>query len=420
MSFASLRDKGVWVGFALAMLIAPRVFTSSSAHTALCLMAIAIVFSLSYNMLLGQTGLLSFGHAVYSGLAAFVVIHAMNTIIAAKWPIPVIAMPLIGGVAGAFFAVVLGWPSTRRGGMVFSMITLGIAELVSSSSLILRTFFGGEDGIETNRTKLLPVFGYTFGPQIQIYYVIAAWCFVSAVLMYMITLTPLGRMCGAVRDNPERAEFVGYDATRIRYLAMCLSGFFAGVAGALATLNFELTNSSMLGSIQSGNVLVMTYIGGIGFFWGPIVGAAIVTLLQFWLSDLTNAWMLYFGMLFILIVMFVPDGVAGWISRHIALARTGRLGVLARPYALVAPAFVLAFAGGVMLIELTHHVLVEHESDGPTMSLLHVQFADVSPAPWALAVVAFAAGVAGIYLLWSRVTEAWGRALGPAPEVAEE
>jgi branched-chain amino acid transport system permease protein len=416
----TLRSFGVWIGFALVMLVAPRVFTSGSAHTALCLMAIAIVFSLSYNMLLGQTGLLSFGHAVYYGLAAFVVIHVMNTIIGGKWPIPVFAMPLVGGFAGLAFAIVLGWPSTRRGGMVFSMITLGIGELVSSTSLILHTFFGGEDGIETNRTKLLPVFGYKFGPQIEIYYVIAAWCFVSVVLMYMFTRTPLGRMCGAVRDNPERAEFVGYDATRVRYLAMCLSGFFAGVAGALATLNFELTNSSMMGAAQSANVLVTTYIGGVGFFWGPIVGAAIVTLLQFWLSDFTNTWMLYFGLLFILIVMFVPDGVAGWISRHIALARTGRLGVLAGSYALVAPAFVLTFAGGVLLIELAHHALVERQAEGPAMSVFHVQFSDASPAPWAVALVLFASGVAGLYFIWPRVSEAWGRASGPAEKVGEE
>jgi branched-chain amino acid transport system permease protein len=419
LNAATLRDAGVWAGFALAMLVAPYVFTSSSAHTALSLMAIAIVFSLSYNMLLGQTGLLSFGHAVYYGLAAFAVIHAMNAIIGAKWPIPVPAAPLIGGLAGLASAIVLGWPSTRRGGIVFSMITLGIAELVGSSSLILRTFFGGEDGIETNRTQLLPVFGYKFGSQIEIYYVIAAWCLASVALMYMFTRTPLGRMCGAVRDNPERAEFVGYDATRVRYLVMCLSGFFAGVAGALATLNFELANSAMLGAAQSTNVLVATYIGGAGYFWGPIVGAAIVTLLQFWLSDFTDAWMLYFGLLFIVVVMFVPDGVAGWISRHIALARTGRLGVLAWSYALVAPAFVLIFAGGVLLIELAHHALLERQSAGTAMSVFHVRFSDDSPAPWAVALFLCASGVVGLRFIWPLVGEAWGRASGPPEKVTE-
>ncbi len=417
MSGRRLTSAVAWIGFALALAVAPRIFTSGSSHTALCLMAIAIVFALSYNMLLGQTGLLSFGHAVYYGLAGFAVIHVMNVVIAGKWPVPLVVMPLVGGVAGLVSAIFLGWVSTRRGGLVFSMITLGIGELVNSAALILHTFFGGEDGIETDRTGLAPFLGYKFGPQVQIYYLIAFWCFVSVVLMYAVTRTPLGRICNAVRDNPERAEFVGYDARRVRYFAMCLSGFFAGVAGALSTMNFELTNASMMGATLSGNVLVMTFIGGAGYFWGPIVGAILVTLLQFLLSDATQAWMLYFGLLFIFVVMFAPDGLAGWIHRHFALARTGRLGMLAPSYGLAAPALALTFAGGVLLIELTHHRLLQHQVDGPDMSILHVHFSDVSPAAWAAAVIALGLGLAGLRLVWPKVSEAWARA-GSSPDLA--
>ena len=239
--------------------------------------------------------------------------------------------------------------------------------------------------------------------------------------MYMFTRTPLGRMCGAVRDNPERAEFVGYDATRVRYLAMCLSGFFAGVAGALATMNFELSNSSMLGAAQSANVLVTTYIGGIGFFWGPIVGAAIVTLLQFWLSDFTDAWMLYFGLLFILIVMFVPDGVAGWISRH---PRVGpdrparRVGGILRPRR-------SGVGSGVRRGRVADRAFSSRAGQTSVrrageMSVFQLQFSDDSPAPWAVALVLFAAGVAGLYFFWPRVSEAWGRAIGPAEQAVGE
>jgi branched-chain amino acid transport system permease protein len=229
--------------------------------------------------------------------------------------------------------------------------------------------------------------------------------------MYAITKTPLGRICNAVRDNPERAEFVGYNATRVRYLAMCLSGFFAGVAGALATLNFELANSSMLGAIQSGNVLVMTFIGGASYFWGPIVGATVVTLLQFFLSDATDAWMLYFGLLFVLVVMYVPDGFAGWLSRHFDVARRGGLGVLAPSYALIAPAFVMAFAGGVLLTELAHHLLLVHQANGPAMRVFHVDFDDDAPLPWAVALALFAAGFTGARFVWPRVSDAWARVL---------
>ena len=403
MTWGGFRAVVVWIGFALALFLAPRVFTSGGAHTALCLMAVAIVFALSYNMLLGQTGLLSFGHAVYYGLAGFAVIHVMNVVIAGKWPVPLVVMPLVGGVAGLVSAVFLGWVSTRRGGLVFSMITLGIGELVNSAALILHTFFGGEDGIETDRTGLAPFLGYKFGPQIQIYYLIAFWCFVSVVLMYAITRTPLERICNAVRDNPERAEFVGYDAKRVRYYAMCLSGFFAGVAGALSTMNFELTNASCKAT---------------GTSTDDIVGAVLVTLLQFMLSDATQAWMLYFGLLFIFVVMFAPGGVAGWLHRHFSVARTGRLWLLAPSYALAAPALALSFVGGVLLIELTHHLLLQHQVDGPDMSIFQVQFSDVSRVAWAAAVIALGLGLAGLRLVWPKVSEAWARALGGSQDLA--
>ena len=146
------------------------------------------------------------------------------------------------------------------------MISLGVAELIASSALILRTFFGGEAGISANRTKLFRVFDWNFGPQIQIYYLVAAWTLLAVIAMYALTRTPLGRMCNAVRDNPERVQFVGYDPHVIRYLAFCFAGFFAGIAGALAAINFEIANSAYLGALQSGTVLFSTYIGGIGYF----------------------------------------------------------------------------------------------------------------------------------------------------------
>ena len=138
------------------------------------------------------------------------------------------------------------------------MISLGLAELVASSALILRTFFGGEAGISANRTKLLRVFDWSFGPQIQIYYLVAAWTLIAVIAMYALTRTPLGRMCNAVRDNPERVQFVGYDPHVVRYIAFCFAGFFAGIAGALAAINFEIANSAYLGAVQSGTVLFAT------------------------------------------------------------------------------------------------------------------------------------------------------------------
>ncbi len=149
------------------------------------LMGAMIIFALSYNMLLGQTGLLSFGHAVFFGLGGFLTAHMMNAAESNGVPLPLVVFPVVGGVTGLVFGVILGSVATRRAGTAFAMISLGIGELVSSSAPILRHFFGGEEG--TNRTKLIHPFGITFGPQIQVYYLIAAWCLISVAAMYALT-----------------------------------------------------------------------------------------------------------------------------------------------------------------------------------------------------------------------------------------
>ena len=206
-----LKFYALWIAAAIVLLLLPKIFSSGGSLTTFSLIGISIIFSLSYNILLGQTGMLSFGHAVYYGLGGFLAIHAMNIIGADKLPIPLPVVPLIGGLSGLFFAALLGWVSTQRSGTAFAMISLGLAELIASSALILRSFFGGEAGISTNRTKLLKLFGWSFGPQIQIYYLVAAWTLIAVIAMYALTRTPLGRMCNAVRDNPERVQFVGYN-----------------------------------------------------------------------------------------------------------------------------------------------------------------------------------------------------------------
>src|SRR6202451_1849638 len=270
---AKLRFYGWWIAAAIVLVVLPYIFRSGGALTAFSLVGISIIFSLSYNILRGQTGMLSFGHAVYYGLGGFLAIHGMNLIAGLKLPVPLPLVPLIGALAGLFFAAILGWVSTKRSGTAFAMISLGLAELVASSALILRTFFGGEAGVSANRTKVFRLFDWNFGSQIQIYYLVAGWTLLAVIAMYALTRTPLGRMCNAVRDNPERVQFVGYNPHMVRYLAFCFSGFFAGIAGGLAAINFEIANSAYLGTMQSGTVLFATYIGGRGFFIRPLLCA---------------------------------------------------------------------------------------------------------------------------------------------------
>ena len=154
----------VWSLFALILAVMPLLFTSSLSVTILSQMGIAIIACLSYNMLLGQGGMLSFGHAVYTGLGSFVAIHALNSISNGSLLLPVSLIPLVGGIAGLGFAVLFGWVTTRKSGTTFAMITLGLGELVFAMSLMIPEFFGGEGGVSSNRVIGKPFFGITFGP----------------------------------------------------------------------------------------------------------------------------------------------------------------------------------------------------------------------------------------------------------------
>ena len=410
-----LKFYGIWVAAALVLLALPKVFSSGGALTTFSLIGISIIFSLSYNILLGQTGLLSFGHAVYYGLGGFLAIHAINIIGANKLPIPLPIVPLIGGLTGLFFAALLGWVSTKRSGTAFAMISLGVAELVASSALILRTFFGGEAGISANRTKLMRLFDWSFGPQIQIYYLIAAWTLLAVIAMYALARTPLGRMCNAVRDNPERVQFVGYDPHVVRYLAFCFAGFFAGIAGALAAINFEIANAAYLGAVQSGTVLFSTYIGGVGYFIGPIVGAIFVTVLSLSLSDLTSVWQLYFGLFFIAVVTFAPGGITGLLMMHWPLIKGGTFGRVLPSYLMALIPTLAMLAGLVLAIETVVHYTV-NPGDDPNIKAFGMNFNVSSPTTWIVAFLLIVVGFVAARKTWSRLALAWDDALKAARE----
>jgi branched-chain amino acid transport system permease protein len=406
MSPGARTQSFLWGGAALVLLVLPLIFSSGASITMMSLMGFAIVFALSFNMLLGQTGMLSFGHAVYYGLGGFMTAHALNFIGAGKWPVPLPVLPLVGGLAGLSFAIIFGWVSTKRSGTAFAMISLGVGELVAACSLILRGFFGGEGGISTSRTSTLRLFGISFGPQIQVYYLIAAWCLLCMAAMYTFTRTPLGRMCNAVRENPERAEFVGYSTQMVRFIAFCASGFFAGVAGGLAAIHYEIVTSSVVGAAPSGFVLLMAYIGGVAFFIGPIIGAVLMTALQISLSDYTGAWVLYVGSMFVIVVMYAPWGLAGLLLMHQPLLAQGTFRRVLPAYAKAAvPALMLA-AGGVALVETAHHLLVK-ASDGSAMRVFWVAYDAKSPLAWGVIVVLLVVGIWALRRLAPSVSDAY-------------
>lgn len=301
---------GVWMTFAAILVIAPLLFSSATAVALLSQMGAAMIFGMSYNMLLGQGGMLSFGHAVFSGLGGFMSVHAMNLAGAGAVWLPLPFVPLVGGLTGVCFAALVGAVITRKSGTTFAMITLGIGEMIFASALMFPAFFGGEGGVSTNRVYGDKFFGLNFGSQTQVYGLIAVWLFLSTAAVYWFTRTPLGRIVNAVRDNDERVAFLGYDPKRARYLTLILSGFFAGVAGALGVINFEIASAENLSAHRSGAVLLFTFIGGVSSFIGPMVGAVVGVLMTVLLSDFTPAWHMYLGLLFILVVVYAPGGLA--------------------------------------------------------------------------------------------------------------
>jgi branched-chain amino acid transport system permease protein len=319
---------------ALVFLVAPLVFSGGFALTMLIQMGTMIIFALSYNMLLGQGGMLSFGHAVYSGLGAFLSVHALNLIGKGAFTFPVTLLPLIGGLSGLAFGVLFGYVTTRKSGTTFAMISLGIGEMVFACALMFPGFFGGEAGISTNRVIGKPFLGLTFGPAIQVYYLVAAWCFVCMAAMFALTQTPLGRMANAVRDNPERTEFVGYNTQHVRFLQMVLASFFAGVSGGLSCINFEIVSAENVSAIRSGGVLLATFIGGIPFFFGPIIGSVVFIIFVVALSGFTKAWLLYLGLFFLAMVLYAPGGLASLLLMQIPVIRARRFGELLVPYLL--------------------------------------------------------------------------------------
>ena len=346
----------VWSLFALVMAVVPLIFTNSLSHTILSQMGIGIIVCLSYNILLGQGGMLSFGHAVYSGMGSFLAIHTLNQITKGALPLPVSLIPIVGGVASMLVAILLGWVTTKKSGTTFAMITLGVGELIWAMSLMFPEFFGGEGGISGNRVTGSKPMGITYGPQIQLYYLIAIYTIVCTALMFAFTRTPLGRMLNAVRDNPERVEFVGYDTQKIRYFAFIVAAFFAGISGGLAALNFEIVTSEVVSGYRSGAYLLFTFLGGATFFFGPIIGAILMVLAFVLLSEFTKAWLLYLGLIFLFMVMYAPGGVASLVMMNLRVATFGHLRKLWVSYLALAFTAMVVLLGAACMIEMVYHL----------------------------------------------------------------
>jgi len=411
-SWLGSRRGFVAVGIVLVLLPHVPGLDTDFGRSLLTQMAIAAVFSLSFNLLYGQTGLLSFGHAVYFGLGAYAAIIAMRAINQGL-PLPIVVVPVAGGLGGLVAGVAFGAVTTRKAGTIFALISLGVGELVYAATFMLPGLFGGEEGITASRTRAAIDLGFPLRTQLSVYYAVVVWAVFAALAMYAFTRTPVGRMCNAVRDNPERAEFVGYSTQGVRFVAFAAAGLFAGIAGGLHAINYEIVAADAVSAQWSGTVLIMAYIGGAAHFIGPVLGAVVITWLQSSLSGYTSAWLLYLGLFFIAMILFAPSGIAGLIVRHASIVRTRAFAGVLRAYALALVPLAFIASGLVLLVEMSYRLATQPEL-GSRMRLLWTSVDAATAWPWIAALVALVGGFLLFRLTCRPVAAAWDRAAAEA------
>ena len=382
----------------LALVVVPAVVPVSMVNAAIQ-MLIAALFACAFNLLCGQGGMLSFGHAAYFGVGSFATLHAMNAL-NGHGLLPTPLLPLIGALGGFICGVCAGWFATKRAGVYFSMITLALAELLHSLAPHLSALFGGEAGISSMRS---PAWGLDFGDATQVYYLTLVWVVMSIALLYAFTLTPMGRLTFALRENGHRLQFLGYNVHRLRVLVFALSAMFSGIAGGLQALNLESANYVLFDMHYSAEVVLNTYIGGVNVFLGPVLGAALMTFFGNAASDLTQSWLLYQGLLFVLVMMFMPSGLAGLVLAWSAqIRRNGWLAVIPAAVtalltaALVSLAVVFAIETLQRVFSQDYQALLITGQPWPAISLFGRDWLPGSPLTWAMPLLL---GLAGLLML---------------------
>jgi branched-chain amino acid transport system permease protein len=287
-------------------LVAPFVLYPVFLMKVLCF----ALFACAFNLLLGFGGLLSFGHAAYFGSASYVCAHAAKV-----WGLSPELSILLGAVAAAFLGLIFGSLAIRRQGIYFAMVTLAFAQMVFFFSL-QAPFTGGEDGIQSvPRGHLLGMID--LAPDLNLYFFVLAIVFVSLLVIYRIIHSPFGQVLKAIRDNEPRSVSLGYRVNRYKLGVFVLSATLAGVAGATKAIVFQLASLTDVYWTMSGEVVLMTLLGGMGTVFGPIVGAAIIVAMQNYLATF-GAWVTVIqGVIFVAGVLLFREGIVGVISRWV-------------------------------------------------------------------------------------------------------
>ena len=273
-----------------------------------------IIFACAYNLLLGYTGLMSFGHAAFFGMGAYLCGHA-----ATRWGLPFELAVLAGTVFAGLLGFIFGWIAIRRTGLYFAMITLALAQMVYFIAM-QAPFTGGENGIQSvPRGTLLGM--VDLSSTTNLYILMAVVVLAMLALYNRIVHSPFGQVLRAIRNNPERAKSLGYNVDRFKIVSFTISAAMSGFAASLKTVIFGIATLTDVSTVVSTEVVLINLVGGIGTIFGPVVGSYIILLLEHFLAPYGPWVLLLQGIVFMLFVLVFRQGIVGelqkWVKAHL-------------------------------------------------------------------------------------------------------
>jgi len=301
----------ILVCFFVLLAFLPKLISEFRLNLVISMLIYSLV-AIGFNILFGQGGLLSFGHAAYFGIGAYSAILVYK-----HFGFSLLPGILAGGICGLLLGVLFGIFLARLRGMPFALLSLAFNALIYATAEKWRAFTGGEDGLAIRRPSLsLPGFGVIdMFSTVNFYYFVLIIVVLCIIYCWFFTKTPLGRLNMCLRENEGRASFIGYNVYMTRLLVYIFSAFFCATAGALGSSFQEFVSTMTINPEKSADILFIAFVGGRYVFWGPIIGAFFLIYINDALSSLTEYWAIIQGAIFIALVMYAPDGIGGLILR---------------------------------------------------------------------------------------------------------